>query len=260
MKRRIQKILKDSVESDIMANLIWMFLLAFGAIIYLFYQMIKLSISFGESWNRLFFKLNQEKVIPNWHYLIALFIAIFLLVNSKLIINYIKDLIGFNSLNRSNDYNFTNQGIRSSRLFSSEIYFNKIKIKPQNDTKDWCLKILFYYYKWDQEEKVTETIKIYKSYGENILKLVTAKEDKLAIDLLTNYVDQEFDLYFDFSHKKDGTILKLSRLGEELFVSNVIYGYSNFKLVAGDSHFDFDLKIKEFSYMKADYMASNQWK
>ena len=254
MKWRNQKILKDSVESDIMANLIWMLLLAFGAIIYLFYQMIKLSISFGESWNRLFFKLNQEKVIPNWHYLIALFIAIFLLVNSKLIINYIKELFGVNSsFNRSNDYNFTNQGTRSSRRFSSGLFFNKIKIKPQNDTKDWCLKILFYHPEWDPQEQVTETIKIYKSYGENILKLVTAKEDKLTIDLIDNYVDQEFDLYFDFSLKKGGTILKLSRLGKELFVSKVIC-YSTFKIVADDSHFDFDLKIKEFSYWK-----SNNW-
>jgi hypothetical protein len=252
MKKRLQKIWKDPVGSKIIANLIWIVLLALGTSIYIFYQKFNLSISFEESWNRLFIRLNQERVVTNWHYLIASLIAVFLLINKSLILKIIgflvKAVLGIRKYQHQYEYNFTNQGKRSSGVISSERSFNNFKIKPQNATKDWSLKILFShnYSALEKEEQVTETVKIYRYYEENILKLDTFKDDKeekRTLDLLDNYIDQEFDLHFDLSHEKGGVILKILRHEKELFVSEVKYGCLYFKIVADDSHLDFDLNI-----------------
>ncbi len=75
------------------------------------------------------------------------------------------------------------------------------------------------------------------------MRLEACKNGKRTIDLLDNYLDQEFDLHFNLSHEKGGIILKISRHDKELYVSEVKYGCSYFKIVAEDSHYDFDLKI-----------------
>jgi hypothetical protein len=259
MKDKLLKFWKDPVGSKLIANLIWAVLLAMSALAYIIYQKISLSISFGDAWTNLMTFLDRKRTITNWVVFYSILTAILLLINRQIILKILtfilKAAFNIRSYDFNYNYNFTNQGKRTTGVISTEKSGNIFKIKPIGNTKEWGLSILFShnYNILDTQESATEIVKLSKKYSENQLKIASfnkgghniPEESKI---ILENYEDQEFELKFDFAHDQGGILVTIKRYEKELFKSTVKYGCSYFKIIAEDCEYDFDLGVNYNRY------------
>lgn len=252
MKKISTKVWKDPVGSKIIANSIWVLVLAIATSIYLLYQSISFSISFEQSWNNLITSLNKTNVISNWYILYAFIGVVILLVNRKITLGILKFLLTapFGTYGFHNECNFTNQEERSTADIYAKRSFNEITLKPLANTKDWNVSILFSHKSTllDSDLKCQKIVLV-KKYHESILSMESFDSEGKIIseeskNLMTAYEDQEIKLSFDYSYEEGGILVRIQRLDNELIRTRVKYGCSVFKVIAGDSNYDFNLKIE----------------
>jgi|GEM_PF-3808724 len=260
MKNKIINFWKDPVGSKIIANAIWLILVAVAGLLYLIYLKVKNSISFKKAYDLLIDYLNQERVIQNWYVLLGIILLIISLVNRQIILSFLfllyKALIPFNGFtfkkpHHEGQFIINNANNKLPLDITSEGNITNYNIKPVQETKQWRLNIIFSHSRrllYYGSSVNFETMAISKDYHENKLMLETfdkhgQRNDSECKILMNEYEDQEISLSICHSFDDGGIICTIKRLDSILHISELKYGCQYFTINSMENNYDYALKV-----------------
>jgi len=256
IKETIRAIWKDNVGSQLIATAILFLLTSIGTFLYFYFQQIKNSISFHDTYLSVTNLLNETQTIQNKYLLYYLILIILLLINRKIFISIFK-IIFYSFFYRKDyhldEYNFTNTGINKTYVFTTSRGYHNFKIKPINDTLNWGIGIVFSFSSDNLRKNDLRNcfrIEICKSHSKTFLELNSydlngiriVDESKIIID---EYLNQELTLKFIPNTEKGGCELKIEKQEQTIYNSGVKFGVIWAQISALPNQFDFDLKIVE---------------
>jgi hypothetical protein len=249
LKKWIKSKWTDPVWSKVFSNIIWTALTALASLIALLLYKLYSKISFRDTYNNVVSYLNENRLISNKTILLAVIIFLFVSLNRISVLRLLKYLLlAFRGPyhSRKVDYQFNNWKSKETGEFK-EIYtgmsFNKLFIKPSNESLQWSFYIyISHTHKEKDEKQIDETLclQIVKSIENNSLLIRDFKKNSEVV-LLHDYYAQSFVV--DFNSTKGGIIILIYRNDETLFQSDLYFGYNKIIYSASGSGHDFNINV-----------------